>query len=388
MFKRTTFLVAVTALFILTNTGAIDKMTSITAGNFEDIGAQYSWASEAINSLSKKGAVSGVEEDMFLPAALVTKEQVATIISKCFELQNTSLGQTYIDVPPQRWSFDFVESTKDIMVRNDDTDINEYAPERPQTRAEIAAECVRALGLSEDDLKDSDMLSVSFIDYDKIPASLSGLVAVATEKGIVKGSDGYLRPNDYVTRAEATVMICRASDLQKETKEDNLTLIIDKAHITAKEAKKWAQNRGAHERFIDAADVYWEYGKLTGINPEVMYGQAAKETNFGKYTGNVRATQNNWAGIKISSPSGDRAEDHETFETAKEGIRAHFNHMCAYVGLAPIGKPHERYALVVSCSWSGKIKYVEELSGKWAPADDYGTSLVNNYVNDMRRTAM
>lgn len=386
MFKRTTYLLAVIAFFILINFTAIERMGALPTGNFADLTAEYSWADEDIKKFVEKGIISGVEKDMFFPGSLITKEQVATMISKAFDLTKDQKVQTFVDVEPQRWSFDFIESTKDIIVRSGDIEINEYAPERPMTRAEIAASCIRALGLKESDLQDKDMLPVSFIDYEKIPFSIADDVALATEQGIVKGSDGYLRPNDYVTRAEATVMICRAQGLIKNLKKNNdsLTLIIDDAHISAKEAKAWAEKRGAHQRFIDAANLYWEYGKKTGLNPEVMYGQAAKETNFGKYTGNVLPSQNNWAGIKIRSPQGDRAEDHETFETVEEGVRAHFNHMCAYVGLAPVGKPHERYELVVTCAWAGSVRYAEELSGKWAPADDYGSSLVENYVKEMR----
>ncbi len=53
------------------------------------------------------------------------------------------------------------------------------------------------------------------------------------------------------------------------------------------------------------AEYYWVYGgELTGINPEILYAQAAKETSFGRYTGKVKPEMNNWAGIKIYDPIG------------------------------------------------------------------------------------
>src|SRR5690606_23753435 len=124
----------------------------------------------------------------------------------------------------------------------------------------------------------------------------------------------------------------------------------------------------------------WEYGELTGINPEILYAQAAKETNYGRYTGAVLPEMNNWAGIKVREPMGDRTEDHESFETPEDGVRAHFNHMGVYCGVEPIGEPHPRWYVVMTASWRGTVKYVEDLGGRWAPSPDYGISIVRDYL--------
>ena len=118
------------------------------------------------------------------------------------------------------------------------------------------------------------------------------------------------------------------------------------------------------DRFLDAADIYWKYGELTGIRPEVLYAQAAKETAFGNYGGAVLPEMNKFAGIKKYGATGDATEDHESFATPDDGVRAHFNHMSAYVGLEPIGEVHGRYNSVKSLSWAGTVKYVEALGGR------------------------
>ena len=38
--------------------------------------------------------------------------------------------------------------------------------------------------------------------------------------------------------------------------------------------------------------------------------------------------------------------------------------MAAYVGLAPVGEPHDRYYVVKSIAWAGTVKYVEQLGGR------------------------
>ena len=155
------------------------------------------------------------------------------------------------------------------------------------------------------------------------------------------------------------------------------TPLVGSPEATLAQAKLWAGERNAHQRFIDIAALYWEYGRKTGLRPEVLYAQAAHETNFGKYTGQVPPEYNNWAGIKKANATGDEPEDHEEFATPEDGVRAHFNHMSAYVGLAPIGKPHDRYQVVLKQSWAGAVIHVEDLSGKWAPSAEYHKAILN-----------
>lgn len=149
------------------------------------------------------------------------------------------------------------------------------------------------------------------------------------------------------------------------------TSIKGAARVSLEQAQLWAVGRQAHQRFIDIAPLYWDYGQKTGMRPEILYAQAAIETNFGKYGNRVPPEYNNWAGIKIAGAAGDATEDHEQFITPEEGVRAHFNHMAAYLGFTPFGEPHARYHVVTTQSWAGSVIYLEDLSGKWTPALDY-----------------
>ncbi|NLX90647.1 MAG: hypothetical protein GXZ07_03495 [Firmicutes bacterium] len=189
---------------------------------------------------------------------------------------------------------------------------------------------------------------------------------------------------DGMARATAEG-IALALGLEKKDSEQG-TPILGAPQASIAQAREWARNRNAHQRFIDIASFYWNYGKMIGIRPEVAYSQAAKETAFGHYGGAVDPAQNNWAGIKTRNASGDRQEDHETFSTPEDGVRAHFNHLAAYVGLIPIGEPHGRYLLVKSLPWAGTVRTVEELGGKWAPNLDYGKSIVRDYLTGLLAT--
>ncbi|MFU0800638.1 MAG: glucosaminidase domain-containing protein [Xylanivirga thermophila] len=164
------------------------------------------------------------------------------------------------------------------------------------------------------------------------------------------------------------------------------TPIIGTTKATILQAQTWAIKKGAHFRYIDIAPTYWYYYGQTGINPEILYSQAAKETNFGRYTGSVRPYMNNWAGIKTANSTGDKTEDHESFETPEDGVRAHFNHMGIYCGVDPIGTPHPRWYITKTAGWAGTIKYIEDLGGKWAPNIDYGISIMRDYTNSIYNT--
>lgn len=159
--------------------------------------------------------------------------------------------------------------------------------------------------------------------------------------------------------------------------------LLGESKVTLETMKNWAKSRGATEEFINNADLYFKYGKLTGIRSDILYAQSAKETGFGKFGGAVTEDMNNFAGIKIKDATGDKKEDHETFSTPEDGVRAHFNHIAAYCGVNPIGQPHPRYFVVKSCSWSGKIKTVGELAGKYCPNPRYSRDLINNFLNDL-----
>ncbi len=220
------------------------------------------------------------------------------------------------------------------------------------------------------------------------------MTAILVEQGFLTNrTDADLLKKDSFKEKLVEAMqqgIILALNLQIEVPEPGTskgTPILGTPQATLYQAREWARDRDAHQRFIDIAETYWEIGQAIGIRPEVAYAQSAKETAFGRYGGVVSPTMNNWAGIKIRQ--GGANEDinaHESFATPEDGVRAHFNHLAAYTGLEPIGRPHRRYYTVKSLSWAGTIRAVEELGAKWAPNPDYGASIVRDYLNGILNT--
>lgn len=391
MYKKLVYLTLVMALFVTMNMSALSGNAAKGDTKFSDVSADYSWAYEAINKLVEKGAISGVDNKNFAPDSSVTKEQFAKMLSGALDIEPAEVTeeQVYKDIAEDRWSAQYINACSEFFY-DDSFGSGAFNPDENYTREKCAYAISMALGYGgkTSNLLDAKVLD-NFEDTDEITPALKNAIAMTVERGIVKGSDGLIRPKGEVTRAEAAVLLYRAMQY-KERNSQNLfitqTPIMGESTVTLEQAKRWAQSKGAHERFINAAEYYWKYGEITGIRPEILYGQAAKETGFGKYGGAVAPEQNNWAGIKIKNPTGDKPEDHETFETPEDGVRAHFNHVSVYIGgIEPVGEPHDRYYVIQTVPWKGTVQYVEQLGGKWAPDVTYGYNIVVKMLRGMEK---
>lgn len=360
--------------------------------------ASFEWAKDAVEYCVDNAILTGMENGDLALGDNLTREQMAKMMVDAFELmpKETEAADEetaevskeepiYSDVTEDRWSYSYVMAFSPYVKKQN----KRFNPEEKVTRAEFAASLVLSSGLKESNLRNADILTMEFDDADSVDKDYKKLLSIAVERGYYKGSEQLLRPNDLLTRAEACSLMYRVLGSSKGLVTLDLgvrqseTPLVGEAEVSLDDAKAWAEKRGAAQIFIDIADIYWEYGEITGIRPEILYAQAAKETGFGKFGGAVVPEQNNWAGIKTKTATGDRMEDHETFETPEDGVRGHFNHISAYIGLEPIGEPHGRYYSVKSIAWAGTVKTLEELGGKWCPDLYYGYSILHKYIEEM-----
>ena len=129
--------------------------------------------------------------------------------------------------------------------------------------------------------------------------------------------------------------------------------------------------------------IYMEECEAEKIDPAVAFCQAMKETKFLKFTGDVKITQFNFAGLGATGNGNSGL----SFSDIRTGIRAHVQHLKAYAtkdGLAnPCVDPRFNYVQ------RGCAPYVEWLGIQenpipgcgWAADPGYGTSIINDYMN-------
>ena len=358
---------------------AISFVFLVNTGVFAD----FEWASTAVNYCVDKKILSGMENGDLALGDNLTREQMAKIFVDAFGLKiDEQAGFPFTDVPEERWSYKYIYAFKDSIKKN----WKKFSPETYVTREEFVSSLVLSSGLTEANIRNNDILSYNFKDADSVDADYKKLLCIAAERGYYVGDDGKLRPTDLLTRAEACsllyrVLACEPSSLTLGVIPSG-TPLLGEPQVSLETAKAWAKKSNAAQIFIDIADTYWKYGELTGIRPDILYAQAAKETGFGKFGRHVKAEDNNWAGIKPRYENGDV---HEVFATPDDGVRAHFNHVAAYIGIEPYGEPHGRYYSVKSLSWAGTITTLEELGGKWCPDLYYGYSILHNLLEPMMR---
>jgi N-acetylmuramoyl-L-alanine amidase len=119
---------------------------------------------------------------------------------------------------------------------------------------------------------------------------------------------------------------------------------------------------------------YSRFGGYYGIRGDVAFAQAMHETDYFRYTGVVRSSQNNYAGIGATGGDVRGA----SFGTPEEGVLAHLQHLYAYATADPIPDHYPlvdpRFGLVSRGSAPAWV----DLNGKWAvPGNHYGQSILN-----------
>ena len=349
----------------------------------------YDWAKTEVSYCQKNGIMTGDDKGNLNLGGTLTRAEMAKMLTEAFELEPDS-DASFSDLKGNEWYYEYAQSIKSCMTA---PGLNFY-PNEAVTREEFASTLVLASGLKPSSLCNLRVLTDNFKDADEVSSKYKTLLSVAVERAYYRGEDYFLRPTDTLKRVEVCAMLYRVL----EKKNGNLTFtrldlgvpqtntpIMGESTISMDSAIEWAKANNASDLFIDAAQYYWKYGELMGIRPEVLYAQSARETGFGTYGGRVLPEMNNFAGIKKYGAVGDATEDHETFQTREDGVRGHFNHMAAYVGVEPIGEVHGRYKSVKSLSWAGTVKYVEDLGGKWCPDLYYGFAIVIDSLNEMEK---
>lgn len=185
-----------------------------SGGAFSDVPSDY-WASNEIQYFVSQNIVSGNGDGTFSPEDNVTREQFCKMLVLTFNAPLADTSEVYFtDVPYGRWSYDYINTCKDMMTgyANPFGGAPAFHPEEYATREDIAVALVRMMGLSDADVKNKHYAESKFSDYDTISPSIMSYVSLAAERGLINGyPNGTFRPNQSITRAEAVVLLNRAT---------------------------------------------------------------------------------------------------------------------------------------------------------------------------------
>lgn len=160
------------------------------------------WAKGYINELSNRGYLLGYEDGNFLPDKVMTRAEFVSVLLRCV---NNSPAYNYSYTVSGHWA----DSQINEAVRQGIIVLSEYPQgfnkDNSINRAEAAAMVVRALG------RQPDYAFASFKDNTAVNNNpYAGYIKVAHQEGIITGyPDGEFKPYNYITRAQACVILSR-----------------------------------------------------------------------------------------------------------------------------------------------------------------------------------
>ncbi|MBE0428351.1 MAG: glucosaminidase domain-containing protein [Thermoleophilia bacterium] len=126
--------------------------------------------------------------------------------------------------------------------------------------------------------------------------------------------------------------------------------------------------------FPGLSQMYVEWGYRFGIRADVAFAQMLHETNYLRFTGDVKAHQNNFAGIGATGGGNPG----NSFATPELGVIAHYAHLAWYVFpdhvnefCTPLYDPRH-----FGDTHRNSVRTIRDLGGQWAvPGTGYGDAI-------------
>lgn len=128
-------------------------------------------------------------------------------------------------------------------------------------------------------------------------------------------------------------------------------------------------NENALTQFPEIPKLYREEATIEGVNYDIAFCQMCTETNFLRFGGDLRPSQNNFGGLGTVGTS-----EGATFQSARIGVRAHVQHLKAYASLEPLVQAtvDPRFRFITR----GIAPLVGQLSGRWSADLSYGDRIL------------
>jgi hypothetical protein len=129
-------------------------------------------------------------------------------------------------------------------------------------------------------------------------------------------------------------------------------------------------NEAGANQFPDIAKLYREEGAIEGVNHDIAFCQMCLETNYLRFGGVIKPSQNNFAGLGDVGGGPEGA----SFSNARIGVRAHIQLLKAYASTEPLVQEvvNPRFRFITR----GIAPLLDQLSGRWAADPQYGQKII------------
>ena len=175
---------------------------------FPDI-SEYTWATEAINSLAKRNIVSGDEDGYFHPERVITREEFLKLVVTAFSIEADGAESAFADVPKDSWYYDYVSTAYALGIIKG-IDETHFGAGLAISRADMTVILYQAAKYANIELLQGE---ADFKDAASIPSYSIESVGALSAMGVVNGfEDGTFGPNNQTSRAQAAVMVYRLAE--------------------------------------------------------------------------------------------------------------------------------------------------------------------------------
>ncbi len=173
---------------------------TVMAAEFSDVPENH-WAYDAISELVDRGIVNGMGDGTYHPDDTLTRAQFIKLLTCGLGDYDeaTDYKPVFHDTYPDAWYTPYVSCGAAAGIVNAEEEL--FYPEAPMSRGDAAVWIVNGIGVEKD-------VACPFPDVSD--AAQKKAVAIAQDLGIINGyEDGNFRPDNTLTRAEASALILR-----------------------------------------------------------------------------------------------------------------------------------------------------------------------------------
>lgn len=163
------------------------------------------WYSRAINYLVSKGYAEGVTDTSFAPEQNITREEFVKMVISSFRLEDNSAETSFEDTNKNAWHYMYIASANKYHIVNGESD-DFFGVGFNITREDMATILSRVFNLKNINLEENEVSE--FVDKDTISSYAAENVVKMQRMNVINGfEDGTFRPKEYATRAMAAQMI-------------------------------------------------------------------------------------------------------------------------------------------------------------------------------------
>jgi len=168
------------------------------------------WAKEPVNEMGSRKVIGGIGDNKFAPDREITRAEFASITIRALGLVENDNKNTFKDVKESDWFSGAVSKTNEYGLISGYTD-GTFRPHNKITREEAMAIISKTMNLVgiDTDTTDTETQLANFKDRDKIGGWAKDAVAACIKNNITKGSSKMLNPKDNITRAETAATVMR-----------------------------------------------------------------------------------------------------------------------------------------------------------------------------------